>query len=88
MLPRDERRRLQEIEQRLVDEDPRLARRLSQTTTLGYLRARVSVRMFAAACAGVLAVMCLFLNEGAAALTSAALAGALLLSRTWRFEFL
>ncbi|MEB3369206.1 DUF3040 domain-containing protein [Saccharopolyspora mangrovi] len=88
MLPRDERRRLREIEQQLVDEDPRLARRLSQTSTLGYLRARVSVRMAVAACAGVLAITCLFLNEGAAALTSAALTGLLLISRTWRIELL
>lgn len=88
MLPRDERRRLREIEQQLVDEDPRLARRLSQTSTLGYLRARVSVRMAVAACTGALAIMCLFLNEGAAALTSAALAGLLLISRTWRIELL
>ncbi|RRO19950.1 DUF3040 domain-containing protein [Saccharopolyspora rhizosphaerae] len=88
MLPRDERRRLREIEQQLVDEDPRLARKLSQTSTLGYLRARVSVRLVAAAFAGVLAIMCLFLDEGVAALTSAALAGLLMISRTWRVELL
>lgn len=88
MLPRDERRRLREIEQQLVDEDPRLARRLSQTSTLGYLRARLSVRMMMAACAGVLAIMCLFLDEGGAALTAAALAGLLLISRNWRLEAL
>lgn len=88
MLPRDERRRLREIEQQLVDEDPKLARRLSQTSTFGYLRARVSARMTLAACAGVLSLMCLFLNEGAAALTAAALTGLLLISRTWRIELL
>lgn len=88
MLPRDERRRLREIEQQLVDEDPKLARRLSQTSTFGYLRARVSARMALAACAGVLSLMCLFLNEGAAALTAAALTGFLLISRTWRIELL
>lgn len=86
MLPRDERRRLREIEQHLVDDDPRLARRLSQTSMFGYMRARVSARLALVACAGVLSIMCLFLDEGAAALTAAALAGLVLISRNWRLS--
>lgn len=84
MLPRDEQRRLREIERQLVDDDPRLARRLSQTSMFGYVQAHVSARLAMVACAGVLSIMCVFLNEGAAALTAAALAGILLISRNWR----
>lgn len=78
MLPREERRRLQEIEQQLADEDPRLARKMDQTSTAGYLRARLSTPNLLAVFSGVLAVICLFLGEGGAMITSVFTAGLLL----------
>jgi hypothetical protein len=86
MLPRDERRRLQEIEQQLADDDPRLARKMNQTSTLGYLRARLSVRTLLAAVFGVLAVVCLFLGEGGAMATAVVTTGLLLLANTFQLR--
>lgn len=78
MLPREERRRLQEIEQQLADDDPRLARKMSQTSTVGYLRARLSTPNLLAVFSGVLAIICLSLGEGGAMLTAVFTAGLLL----------
>ncbi|GAA2361988.1 hypothetical protein GCM10009854_46880 [Saccharopolyspora halophila] len=78
MLPREERRRLQEIEQQLAEDDPRLARKMDQTSTVGYLRARLSTTNLLAVFSGVLAVICLFLGEGGAMLTAVFTAGLLL----------
>ena len=84
MLPREERRRLQEIEQQLADDDPRLARKMNQTSTVGYLRARLSVRTLLAVVSGVLAMVCLILGEGGAMVTATVTVGLLLLAN--KFE--
>lgn len=81
MLPREERRRLQEIEQRLADDDPRFARRMGQRTMAGYLRARMSLRATLAVISGILAIVCLFLGDGAAMLTSLLTGGLLMASK-------
>ena len=88
MLPREERRRLQEIEQQLADDDPRLARKMNQTSTVGYLRARLSVRTLLAVVSGVLAVVCLVLGEGGAMVTAVVLVGLLLVANKFELRAL
>ena len=86
MLPREERRRLQEIEQQLADDDPRLARKMNQTSTVGYLRARLSGRTLLAVISGVLAVICLILGEGGAMVTAVVTVGLLLLANNFELR--
>lgn len=83
MLPRHERRRLEEIEQRLQDEDPDFARRIAEGRPLSFLRGWLSGRTGIALFAGVLAVVCLFLGAETGFLTAAVLSAVLLVSRRW-----
>ncbi|GAA0503429.1 hypothetical protein GCM10009545_01360 [Saccharopolyspora thermophila] len=87
MLPRDERRRLKEIENQLMGEDPKLARRLTDTSLLTRVRAHMSPRMLLALVAIILAVLCLFLGEGWGVLAAGSLAAAALVSRHWQIRF-
>lgn len=83
MLPRDERRRLKEIENQLIGDDPKLARRLTETSALRRLWLQLSPRMLLVLVASVLAVMCLFLGEGSAMFFSAAVAIIAFTSQKW-----
>ncbi|RRO16890.1 DUF3040 domain-containing protein [Saccharopolyspora rhizosphaerae] len=83
MLPRDERRVLDEMERRLHTDDPAFARKLSETGPRARFRAgRMLPRALSLAVAG-LAVLCLFLGEAGAFFLSSALAGVLFLAATW-----
>jgi DUF3040 family protein len=86
MLPRDERRRLREIEQQLIDDDPKLARRLTETSALRWVWAHMSPRTTLAVVAAFIAVLCLFLGEGGGVVTAGALAAVTVISRNWRIR--
>ncbi|MER7012506.1 DUF3040 domain-containing protein [Saccharopolyspora sp. NPDC000359] len=86
MLPRDERRRLREIETQLMGDDPKLARRLTETSALRRLWLQLSPRMLLVLVASFLAVMCLFLGEGGGMFFSAVLAVLAFASRTWQIR--
>ncbi|MGW1681238.1 DUF3040 domain-containing protein [Saccharopolyspora sp. NPDC002376] len=86
MLPRDERRRLKEIENQLMGDDPKLARRLTETSALRRLWLQLSPRMLLVLVAATLAVMCLFLGEGGGMFLSAALALVAFVSRNWQIR--
>lgn len=83
MLPRHERRRLEEIEQRLHDEDPDFARRITEGRPLSFLRGWLTGRTGIAVLAGALAVLCLLLGAETGFLTAAVLSAMLLVSRQW-----
>lgn len=74
MLPKDERRRLKEIENQLTGDDPKLARRLSETSAMRRLWLQLSPRTLLVLVAAVLAVLCLFLGEGGGMFFSAVVA--------------
>ncbi|MGW3470617.1 DUF3040 domain-containing protein [Saccharopolyspora sp. NPDC000995] len=86
MLPRDERRRLREIEQQLIGDDPKLARRLTETSPWRRLWALMSPRMALVLFAAIIAVACLFLGEGGGVLSAGALAAIVFLSRNWQIH--
>ncbi|PKW15769.1 DUF3040 domain-containing protein [Saccharopolyspora spinosa] len=86
MLPRDERRRLREIEQQLIGDDPKLARRLTETSLWRRLWALMSLRMALVVFSAVIAVVCLFLGEGGGVLSAGVLAAIAFLSRTWQIR--
>ncbi|MEV0701736.1 DUF3040 domain-containing protein [Saccharopolyspora sp. NPDC050389] len=86
MLPRDERRRLREIEQQLSGEDPKLARRLTETSTWRRIWAVTSPQTALAFFAAVVAVLCLFLGEGGGVLSAGALAAIVFISRNWEIR--
>jgi DUF3040 family protein len=86
MLPRDERRRLREIEQQLIGDDPKLARRLTETSVLRQVWAHMSPRMLVAALAVAIAVLCLFLGEGGGVFAAGALAAILIVTRNWQIR--
>lgn len=86
MLPREERRRLREIEHQLIGDDPKLARRLTDTGLLRRVWARFGLYMALAAVSAVLAVVCLFLGDGAGLFLCGALAVVLLVFRNWHFQ--
>ncbi|GAA4883702.1 DUF3040 domain-containing protein [Saccharopolyspora cebuensis] len=83
MLPKDEQRRLREIEQQLSTDDPKLARRLGETGPIERVRAGLSLTTVLGALAAVLAVACLFLGEGAGMFTATVLAVVLFALRRW-----
>ncbi len=83
MLPRDERRRLEEIETQLSVEDPDFTRRMSAGDARRALLKGVSPRLAAAIGVAGLAALCLILNEGVAFLEASILSTALFLSRKW-----
>lgn len=83
MLPRHERRRLEEIEQRLQDEDPDFARRIAEGRPLSFLRGWLTGWTGIALLSGLLAVLCLFLGSETGFLTAAVLSAVLLVSRQW-----
>ena len=84
MLPRDERRRLREIEQQLAGDDPKLARRLSETSYWRRVWALLTPRIALAVVAAFLAVMCLFLGEGGGFFSASAVALVVFVSRDWQ----
>ncbi|MEV6232386.1 DUF3040 domain-containing protein [Saccharopolyspora shandongensis] len=86
MLPRDERRRLREIEQQLIGDDPKLARRLTETSTWRRIWALMSPRMTLAVFAALVAVVCLFLGEGGGVLAAGTLAAVVFFSRDWHIR--
>lgn len=86
MLPRHERRRLDEIEQQLCHEDPEFARRLTTKGALPQFLVWLSPLRALAVAAAILALLCLFLGEGAAFFTTGALAAGLLLFNDWRIK--
>ncbi|MDA3648500.1 DUF3040 domain-containing protein [Saccharopolyspora indica] len=86
MLPKDERRRLKEIENQLMGEDPKLARRLTETSSLRRLWLQLSPRSLLVLVAAVLAVLCLFLGEGGGMFFSAVLAVLVFASRKYQIR--
>jgi len=80
MLPREERRRIAQIEQGLSEQDPAFADRLRNA---GLPRRRVSGWLVLGVLAAVVAVVCVLLGEAVGFFLSAVLAAALLSSRTW-----
>lgn len=80
MLPRDERRRIAEIEQGLSMQDPDFADRLRQAELPGRSRMRLVLGIIAA----VVAVLCMLLGEVAGFLLTGVLAALLLSLRGWR----
>ncbi|MGP4021580.1 DUF3040 domain-containing protein [Saccharopolyspora sp. 5N708] len=86
MLPRDERRRLREIEQQLIGDDPKLARRLTETSLWRQVWAHMSPRTALAVFASFIAVLCLFLGEGGGVFTAGALAALVVISRNWQIH--
>ncbi len=86
MLPRDERRRLREIEQQLIGDDPKLARRLTETSVWRQVWAHMSPRMLLVVFTLIVAVMCLFLGEGGGVFTAGALAAIVIITRNWQLR--
>lgn len=83
MLPRNERRRLEEIEDRLSAEDPDFVRKLTDPSATRWSLREVSPRVFLEIVAGSSAVLCLFLAEGAGFVTAGALATVLFAVRKY-----
>ncbi|NYH78364.1 hypothetical protein FHR84_001686 [Actinopolyspora biskrensis] len=83
MLDKYERRSLEEIENRLTEEDPELARGLAEGTPRS-IWSRISPLLVLAVVVMGLSTVLLVLAEFGAALMAAALAGALLTFRLWR----
>ncbi|MCI2424219.1 DUF3040 domain-containing protein [Saccharopolyspora sp. K220] len=86
MLPRDERRRLREIEQQLIGDDPKLARRLTESSALRRVWAHMSPRVALAAVSAFIAVLCLLLGEGGGVFTAGAVAVLAVISRNWQIR--
>jgi hypothetical protein len=86
MLPRHERRRLEEIERQFTAEDPEFVRRLTQTRLLTQVLSWLSPRGIVAVVAAALSLMCLVLGEGAGFVTAGVLAAVLLTLRTWNLQ--
>ncbi|MBK0869782.1 DUF3040 domain-containing protein [Saccharopolyspora sp. HNM0986] len=80
MLPRDERRRIEQIEKGLSMQDPEFADRLRQAELPG----RSRVRLVLGVASAVLAVLCMLLGEVAGFLLTGVLAALLLSLRGWR----
>lgn len=80
MLPRDERRRIEQIEKGLSMQDPEFADRLRQAELPG----RSRVRLVLGIASAVLAVLCMLLGEVAGFLLTGVLAALLLSLRGWR----
>ncbi len=80
MLPRDERRRIAEIEKGLSMQDPDFADRLRQAELPGRSRLRLVLGIVSA----VVAVLCMLLGEVAGFLLTGVLAALLLSLRGWR----
>ncbi|MBQ6642256.1 MAG: DUF3040 domain-containing protein [Saccharopolyspora sp.] len=80
MLPRDERRRIEQIEKGLSMQDPEFADRLRQAELPGRSRVRLVLGIVSA----VLAVLCMLLGEVAGFLLTGVLAALLLSLRGWR----
>ncbi|PRW63990.1 DUF3040 domain-containing protein [Actinopolyspora mortivallis] len=85
MLDKHERRSLEEIENRLAEEDPELARGLAEGTPRSAWRG-ISPLLVLAAVAMALSVTLLVLAEFGAALLAAVLAGSAVLVRMWRLR--
>lgn len=86
MLPRNERRRLEEIEDRLNAEDPEFVRKLSEPGDAKWSLRGIAPRMIPELVAGSAAVLCLFLGEGAGFVTAAVLAVVLFAVRRYRIR--
>ena len=83
MLPRDERRRLEEIESQLSLEDPEFTYRMGARSTRRWVLRTVSPRMALGVVAAFIAVLCLILGEGLAFAEAGVLATLVILSRKW-----
>ncbi len=83
MLPRDERRRLAEIEHQLSHEDPQFARKLTCRRRRRKARARVSLPTGLAVSSAGIALLCLVLGEVTGFVLAAVLSAALILLRAW-----
>jgi hypothetical protein len=83
MLPRHERRRLEEIESRLRVEDPEFVRTLTEAGGNRFSLKGISLRTALGLVSALLAVICVFVGEGGAFLMAATLAAVLILTRKW-----
>lgn len=81
MLPREERRRIAEIEEGLSRQDPDFADRLRNAELP---RRRVPVQLLLGVLSAVVAVLCVLLGEAIGFLLASVLAAGLLASRGWR----
>ncbi|CAM02657.1 Protein of unknown function (DUF3040) [Saccharopolyspora erythraea NRRL 2338] len=86
MLPRHERRRLEEIEDQLSIEDPEFARALTDPSLRRWSPRRVPPRLVLGLLSALLAVLCLFLGEGGAFVSAGILAVVLIAVRDWSFR--
>ncbi|MGP4016579.1 DUF3040 domain-containing protein [Saccharopolyspora sp. 5N708] len=86
MLRRYEQRLLDEIERRLYAEDPDFVRKMTQLRPLVRVFAWLTVCRAVGVVAAVLAVLCLFLDEGAGFLVAALFAAALLVFADWKIQ--
>ncbi|GAB2742557.1 hypothetical protein GCM10027174_15190 [Salinifilum aidingensis] len=84
MFRRHERRQLEEIERRLISDDPDLARRMSGSRPVARVMAWMTMWRALGVLAGGLAVLCLFLGAGSGFLVAGMLAGVLLIYARWR----
>jgi hypothetical protein len=86
MFRRYERRQLAEIERQLCAEDPVLARKLTDIRPLTRVLTWLSACRALAVATAALSILCLFLGDGAGFLTTAVLAGALLMLNGWTVQ--
>ncbi|KEI45017.1 DUF3040 domain-containing protein [Saccharopolyspora rectivirgula] len=86
MLPKDERRRLKEIEDQLAGDDPKLAQRLSGANSMRLAWARLNPRLVLVIATALLALLCLVLGEGAGFFLAGVLAVMIFVFRNWRVQ--
>ena len=86
MLPRHERRRLEEIEDHLSSEDPEFARALTDPSLRRWSVRRLPPRLALGVLCGALAVVCLFLGEGGAFVAAGILSVVLIMLRDWQVD--
>ncbi|GAA2795094.1 DUF3040 domain-containing protein [Saccharopolyspora taberi] len=86
MLPRHERRRLEEIEDQLSTEDPEFARTLTDPSLRRWKLRRVPPRLAVGVLCGALAIVCLFLGEGGSFAAAGVLSVVLILLRDWQVD--
>jgi hypothetical protein len=83
MLGRHERRLLEEIERQLGAQDPEFADRMTHTSPWIRVRAWLTGRRAIGVVAAFLAVLCLFLGEGAGFVMAGLFAGVVFLLSDW-----